>query len=39
MQKTLLIDFDGVVHSYISGWKGVGNIPDAPVEGIFRDLL
>lgn len=31
----LCLDFDGVIHSYTSGWKGFGNIPDPPVEGAF----
>lgn len=33
------VDFDGVIHSYSSGWKGAGNIPDAPVPGAITALL
>lgn len=31
----ICLDFDGVVHSYESGWKGATTIPDAPVPGAF----
>ncbi len=33
-KKTVAFDFDGVIHSYVSGWKGTTNIPDPPVPGI-----
>lgn len=32
-KKTITVDFDGVLHSYDSGWKGVDVIPDPPVKG------
>ena len=32
----ILLDFDGVIHSYASGWQGVDNIPDPPVPGVFE---
>ena len=34
MKKTIVFDFDGVIHSYTSGWKGEAVIPDPPVPGI-----
>ena len=34
----LCLDFDGVCHSYISGWQGAGVIPDPPVDGMWEFL-
>lgn len=33
-RKTVVFDFDGVVHSYVSGWQGATVIADEPVKGI-----
>lgn len=33
-RQTVVFDFDGVIHSYKSGWKGETEIPDPPVPGI-----
>lgn len=41
-KKIICIDFDGVIHQYISGWQGIDAIPDYPVPGAFqflRDLV
>jgi hypothetical protein len=35
----LVLDFDGVIHSYSSGWKGASVIPDAPVPGSIDFIL
>lgn len=34
----LCLDFDGVCHSYTSGWKGAAVIPDGYVPGLFEFL-
>lgn len=34
----LCVDFDGVIHSYSSGWQGAAVISDPPVEGAFQWL-
>lgn len=35
----ICVDFDGVIHSYTSGWKGIDCIPDPPVPGAIEWLL
>lgn len=39
MKPILCLDFDGVIHSYTSGWKGARNIPDAPVPGALQFIV
>ena len=38
-KKILCIDFDGVIHSYSSGWQGAGKISDPPVPGAIEWLI
>lgn len=35
----ICVDFDGVIHSYASGWKGADVIPDEPVPGAIDWLI
>ena len=37
-RRTLAVDFDGVLHSYASGWQGPTTIPDPPVAGAIEWL-
>jgi len=37
-RPTIIVDFDGVLHSYASGWQGAGVIPDSPVVGAIAWL-
>lgn len=38
MKPILCLDFDGVMHSYTSGWQGADVVSDPPVEGLFEFL-
>ena len=38
MTRTVVFDFDGVIHSYKSGYKGKSVIPDPPVPGIRKAI-
>ena len=37
-KKTLAIDFDGVIHKYSQGFKGLDNIYDGPMDGTYEAL-
>jgi hypothetical protein len=40
MPKPILcLDFDGVIHSYTSGWHGANFIPDPPVPGAMFFII
>lgn len=35
----ICVDFDGVIHSYSSGWKGADIIPDPPIKGALEWIV
>lgn len=37
-KRTVVFDFDGVIHSYTSGWQGAGVAKDPVVSGIRETI-
>ena len=38
-KSILVLDFDGVIHSYASGWQGAAIVPDPPVPGAIPFIV
>ncbi len=38
-RKIVCLDFDGVIHSYTSGWQGVGVVSDLPMPGAIHWIV
>lgn len=38
-KSTICLDFDGVIHHYREGWRGVSNIYDPPVPGAAEAIV
>lgn len=38
-KRTLCLDFDGVIHSYVSGWQGARVVTDPPVAGALEFVV
>ena len=37
-EKTIAVDFDGVIHQYSNGFQGLHNAYDPPMPGVFEGL-
>ena len=37
-EKTIAVDFDGVIHKYSKGFQGLDNAYDPPMPGVFEGL-
>ncbi|MHA1962664.1 MAG: hypothetical protein ACW99U_20930 [Candidatus Thorarchaeota archaeon] len=38
-KEILVLDFDGVIHSYVSGWHGADVANDPPVPGVYEFIV